>query len=59
MANECYYNLDNNIKKINEKIENLEQELFTSKFNDFSYQNSLLDKNYDELLNFENYLISN
>jgi hypothetical protein len=59
LANECYFILDNNIKKVNQIIENFEQELVNTKFSDFSYQNSLLDKNFDELLNFENYLNSN
>lgn len=58
IANACYYFLDNNIKRVNQLIENMEQELVATKFNDFSYQNSLLDKNFDELLNFENYLNS-
>ncbi len=58
LSNDSYFLLDNNIKKINDLIENYEQELMNVKFNDFSYQNSLLDKNFEELLNFENYLNS-
>jgi hypothetical protein len=59
IANDCYFLLDNKIKKLTGIIENLEQELISTKFNDFSYQNSLLDKNFDELVNFESYLNSN
>ena len=58
IANDTYYLLDKNIKKVTSIIENLEQELINTKFNDFSYQNSLLDKNFDELVNFESYLNS-
>lgn len=56
IANESYYIIENNLKKVNQIIENLEQELINTKFNDFSYQNSLLDKNFEEMLNFENFL---
>lgn len=58
IANDTYYLLEKNIKKVNNIIENLEQELVNTKFNDFSYQNSLLDKNLDDLVNFESYLNS-
>jgi hypothetical protein len=57
-ANDVYYYLGNNIRKLNEIIIGLEQDLINTKFNDFSYQNSLLDTNFEELLNFENYLIN-
>jgi hypothetical protein len=59
LANEGYYLVDKNIKKLQDLIEMFEQELINSKFNDFSYQNSLLDNNYEELLNFDLYLNSN
>ena len=55
----CFSLLDSTVKKIELLIVSLEQQLIHSKFNDFSYQNSLLDKNLEELLNFENYLLSN
>jgi hypothetical protein len=58
IANQSYYLIDGSIKKVSGIIENLEQELINTKFNDFSYQNTLLDKNFDELLNFESYLNS-
>ncbi len=58
ISNETYFLLEKNIKKITTIIDHLEQELVNTKFNDFSYQNSLLDKNFDELVNFESYLNS-
>lgn len=56
VANESYFLLENNIRKMNEIIENFEQELTNAKFNDFSYQNSFVNKNLEELLNFDNFL---
>ena len=50
LANESYYMIENNLRKVNQIIENLEQELINTKFNDFSYQNSLLDKNFEAYL---------
>jgi hypothetical protein len=58
ISNETYFILEKNIKKITSFIDYLEQDLVSTKFNDFSYQNSLLDKNFDELVNFESYLNS-
>ena len=58
LANEAYYLLENNINRMDQIIENLEQDLVSIKFNDFSLQNSLLDKNFDDLLNFKNFLNS-
>ena len=58
LFNQCYFILENAIKRTNKLIENLEQELTNIKFNDFSYQNSIIDKNFNELDDLENYLNS-
>lgn len=58
ISNNSYLLIQNNLEKITALINSLELELRNMKFNDFSYQNSLLDKNFNELVNFENYLNS-
>ena len=58
LANESYLTIDKILKKLNKFIETLEQHLINTKLSDFSYQNSLLDKNFNDLVNFENYLNS-
>lgn len=55
-TNESYFLLENELKKVNSIIERLELEQESEKLNEFSFQNYLLDKNYDELINFDNYL---
>lgn len=57
-ASESYFAIDKLLKKLNVLIQNLEQHLTNTKLSDFSYQNSLLDKNFNELINFENFLNS-
>lgn len=56
LANSSYFMVEEHLKKIDRTIKILEQELIAHKLNDFSYQNSILDRDMDELLNFENFL---
>ena len=58
LANESYFAIDKVLKKLNQLIQNLEQHLTNTKLSDFTYQNSLLDKNFNDLLNLENFLNS-
>jgi len=58
IANESYFAIDKVLKKLNQLIQNLEQNLTNTKLSDFTYQNSLLDKNFNDLLNLENFLNS-
>jgi hypothetical protein len=58
LANESYYLLENEIKKINSTIERLELEQDINVANTFSYQNYLIDENFDEYVNFNNFINS-
>ena len=58
IANESYLAIEKILKKLNQFIQNLEQHLTNTKLSDFSYQNSLLDKNFNDLVNLENFLNS-
>ena len=55
-ANECYFLCDTELRKVNAIIERLELEQDSAKCDEFSFQNYLIDKNYDDILNFDNYL---
>jgi hypothetical protein len=55
LANDSYFLLENELKKVNSIIERLELEQDINKANKYSYQNYLFDKNVDELLSFSNY----
>ena len=54
LANESYFMIENEIKKINMVIEKLKFERDNLESNHFSYINYLIDKNFDEIFNFEN-----
>jgi len=55
LANDSYFLLENELKKVNSIIERLELEQDINKANKYSYQNYLFDKNIDELISFSNY----
>ena len=55
LANDSYFLLESELKKINSIIERLELEQDINTANKYSYQNYLFDKNIDELLSFSNY----
>ena len=54
LANESYFMIENEIKKINLYIEKLKFEKDNLDSNLFSYNNYLVNKNFDELFSFEN-----
>ena len=53
IANESYFMIENEIKRINSVIEKLKFQRDSLKANYFSYSNYLFNKNYDEIFNFE------
>ena len=53
LANESYFMIENEIKRINLIIEKLKFERDNLDSNLFSYQNYLINKHFDELFNFE------
>ena len=55
-ANECYFLCDTELRKVNAIIERLELEQDSAQCDEFSFQNYLIDKNYEDILNFDNYL---
>lgn len=55
-ANESFFLLENEIRKVNQVTEKLEQEIDNSKYQEFSFQNYLLDQHFDELVNFDNFV---
>jgi hypothetical protein len=55
LANDSYFLLENELKKVNSIIERLELEQDINTCNKYSYQNYLFDKNIDELISFSNY----
>jgi len=55
LANDSYFLLENELKKVNSIIERLELEQDINTCNEYSYQNYLFDKNIDELIGFSNY----
>lgn len=57
-ANGSFFLLENEIRKVNQITEKLEQEIDNSKYQEFSFQNYLLDKHFDELVNFDNFVNS-
>ena len=54
LANESYFMIENEIKRINVIIEKLKFERDNLDSNLFSYNNYLINKNFDELFHFEN-----
>ena len=54
LANESYFMIENEIKRINIVIEKLKFGHENLESNHFSYINYLIDKNFDEIFNFEN-----
>ena len=54
LANESYFMIENEIKRINMVIERLKFERDNLDSNYFSYNNYLIDKNYNDIVNFEN-----
>ena len=54
LANESYFMIENEIKRINMVIEKLKFERDNLDSNLFSYNNYLINKNFDELFHFEN-----
>ena len=54
LANESYFMIENEIKRINMIIEKLKFERDNLDSNLFSYNNYLINKNFDELFHFEN-----
>ena len=53
LANESYFMIENEIKRINMVIEKLKFERDSLDSNSFSYNNYLIYKNFDELFNLE------
>ena len=53
LANESYFMIENEIKKINLIIEKLKFERDNLDSNLFSYNNYLINKNFDEIFNLE------
>ena len=49
LANDSYFLLENELKKVNSIIERLELEQDINTSNKYSYQNNLFDKNIDKL----------
>ena len=58
LANESYFLIENEIKKINLLIEKLKFEHDNLESNEFSYNNYLINKNFEEIFTFENNLNS-
>ncbi len=58
IANESYYTIDSQIKKLNDIIEFLQKEIKTAKQNDTTNATPA-NKQLQELINFENFLNSN
>ena len=58
IANESYFLIENEIKRINLLIEKLKFEHDNLESNDFSYNNYLINKNFEEIFSFENNLNS-
>ena len=58
LANESYFLLENEIKKITNILEKLRSEQESLDINNFPYINYTLDKNFDEIYNIENYINS-
>ena len=58
LANESYFLIENEIKKINLLIEKLKFEHDNLESNEFSYNNYLINKNFEEIFSFENNLNS-
>jgi len=58
LANESYFLIENEIKRINLLIEKLKFERDNLESNYFSYNNYLINKNFEEIFSFENNLNS-
>ena len=58
LANESYFMIENEIKRINLLIEKLKFEHDNLESNYFSFNNYLINKNFEEIFNFENNLNS-
>ena len=58
LANESYFLIENEIKRINLLIEKLKFEHDNLESNYFSYNNYLINKNFEEIFSFENNLNS-
>jgi hypothetical protein len=54
LANESYFLIENEIKRINLLIEKLKFEHDNLESNDFSYNNYLINKNFEEIFSLEN-----
>ena len=54
LANESYFMIENEIKRINMVIEKLKFERDNLVSNYFSYHNFIINKHIDDILNFEN-----
>ena len=58
LANESYFLIENEIKRINLLIDKLKFEHDNLESNSFSYNNYLINKNFEEIFSFENNLNS-
>jgi hypothetical protein len=58
LSNEAYYLLDSNIKKLNEIIENAQTDYIHAKHLDSINNGQFMQKHYEELMDFENFLNS-
>ena len=57
IANESYHLVDSHIKKLNELIEYLNKEIINTRHLEVN-NNILVNKQYEEIINFENFLNS-
>ena len=58
ISNTVYLQIDEKIKKIKNILQELEQEKINIKFNEFINKNIGLDRNIEELIDFDNFLKS-